>query len=178
MVTRAALVLIALASSSAAIAAPKAKADKTPPAPANFARLLSCQSLRDDAQRLACFDREVANVGTANARGDLVVMDRDEVRKTRRSLFGLALPDLGVFGGGSLPGDADTLETTIRGTRRGGDGKWLFELAEGGRWIQLDSRDFITDPAPGQKVRIKQGSLGSYMMNVAGQTAIKVHRLN
>jgi len=105
-------------------------------------------------------------------------MDRDQVRKTRRSLFGLSLPDLAVFGGGDLPGDADTLETTIRGVRRGGDGKWLFELAEGGRWIQLDSRDFITDPAAGQKVRIKQGSLGSYMMNVAGQTAIKVHRLN
>jgi hypothetical protein len=176
MLKRAGLVLIALASSSAAIAAPKAAS--APPAPANFTRLLSCQSLRDDAQRLACYDREVSNVGTASARGDLVVMDRDQVRKTRRSLFGLSLPDLAVFGGGDLPGDADTLETTIRGVRRGGDGKWLFELAEGGRWIQLDSRDFITDPAAGQKVRIKQGSLGSYMMNVAGQTAIKVHRLN
>jgi hypothetical protein len=162
--------------SGAAAAAPKNS--PTQPPPPGFARLLACQSIRDNVQRLACYDREVTGVGTANARGDLVVMDREQVRKTRRSLFGLSLPDLGVFGGGELPGDATVLETRIKQTRQGPDGKWWFYLAEGGSWLQLDRREFIVDPAPGQPVRIKRGALGSYMMNVNKQLAISVHRLN
>jgi hypothetical protein len=176
MVTRFGIFLLATVLGSAAIAAPKAP--KMQPPPADFARLIACRSIADGAQRLACYDREVGVVGSANARGDLVVMNREEVRKTRRSLFGLSLPDLSVFGGGNLPGDADTLETTIKFARQGPDGKWLFVLAEGGQWVQLDSRDFIVDPAPGQPVRIKQGALGSYMMNVNKQTGVKVHRIN
>jgi hypothetical protein len=178
MLTHCGLFLVTTAAFAGSAVAAAPKADPVQPAPPGFTRLIACQSIRDNVQRLACYDREVASVGTANARGDLVVMDREQVRKTRRSLFGLSLPDLGVFGGGELPGDADTLQTTIRGAKEGPDGKWWFNLAEGGSWVQLDSRDFIVDPAPGQPVRIRRGSLGSYMMNVNKQTAIKVHRVN
>jgi hypothetical protein len=170
------LVMTATLAGSAVAAAPKS--GPAQPAPPEFTRLIACQSIKDNAQRLACYDREVAGVGSANARGELVVMNREQVRKTRRSLFGLALPDLGVFGGGDLPGDADTLETTIRGAKEGGDGKWWFNLAEGGTWIQLDSREFIVDPAAGQPVRVRRAAMGSYLMNVNKQTAIKVHRVN
>jgi hypothetical protein len=176
MLTRCGLFLAMIATAAVASAAPKA--DKLQPPPPGFTRLIACQQIRDNVQRLACYDREVASVGSANARGDLVVMDKEQVRKTRRSLFGLALPDLGVFGGGDLPGDADALETTIRGAKEAADGKWWFNLAEGGTWVQLDSRDFIVDPAPGQPVRIRRAAMGSYIMNVNKQRAIQVHRVN
>ena len=42
----------------------------------------------------------------------------------------------------------------------------------------FDTREFITDPAPGQPVRIRRGALGSFMVNVNKQTGIKVHRVN
>jgi hypothetical protein len=178
MLTRCGLFLVITATAAGAVAAAAPKADKSPPPPAGFARMVACQSIKDNAQRLACYDREVASVGSANARGDLVVMDKEQVRKTRRSLFGLTLPDLGVFGGNELPGEADALETTIRGAKEGPDGKWWFNLAEGGTWVQLDSRDFIVDPAPGQPVRVRRAAMGSYLMNVNKQTAFKVHRVN
>jgi hypothetical protein len=178
MQSRFGLVLLAVGTlgSGTAIAAP-AK-DKAQPLPPEFSRLMACRSIADSAQRLACYDREIAVVGSANARGDIVVVNREEIRKTRRSLFGLALPDLGVFGGGELPGDAARLETTIKQAKQGPNGKWLFVLAEGGQWVQLDSQDFIVDPAPGQRVRIKRGALGSFMMNVNDQHAVSVHRIN
>jgi hypothetical protein len=178
MVTRCGLFLVMMVSATAAGAAAPKAADKAQPPPPGFVRLIACQSIKDNVQRLACYDREVASVSSANSRGDLVVMDREQVRKTRRSLFGLSLPDLGVFGGGELPGDADTLETTIRGAKEGPDGKWWFNLAEGGTWVQLDSRDFIVDPAPGQPVKVRRGAMNSYIMNVNKQTGIKVHRIN
>jgi len=181
MIRRASLFLVltmAMAAPAAAAAAAAPKSDAVQPAPPEFTRLIACQAIKDNVQRLACYDREVAGVGTANARGDLVVMNREQVRRTRRSLFGLTLPDLGVFGGGELPGDSNILETTIRGAKEDGNGKWWFNLAEGGTWVQLDNRDFIEDPKAGQSVKIKQGALGSYIMNVNKQTGIKVHRVN
>lgn len=176
MFTRLSISLIAASAlaGTSATAAPKAAKIQPPP---GFSQLVACRSIADSAQRLACYDREVGAVASANARGDLVVMDREQISKTRRSLFGLSLPDLGVFGGGNLPGGADVLETTIRQTRQGPDGKYWFDLAEGGQWVQLDTRDFIIDPAPGQPVRIKRGALGSFMMNVNKQIAISVHRI-
>lgn len=170
------LIAVGILGSGTASAAP-AK-DKVQPLPPEFSRLMACRSIADGTQRLACYDREIAVVGSANARGDIVVVNREEIRKTRRSLFGLALPDLGVFGGGDLPGDADRLETTIKYAKQGPNGKWLFVLAEGGQWVQLDSQDFIVDPAAGQPVRVKRGAMGSYMMNVNGQHAVAVHRVN
>jgi len=152
--------------------------DMAQPLPPEFSRLMACRSIADSTQRLACYDREISVVGSANARGDIVVVNREEIRKTRRSLFGLALPDLGVFGGGDLPGDSDRLETTIKYAKQGPNGKWVFVLAEGGQWVQLDSKDFIVDPAPGQPVRVKRGAMGSYMMNVNNQTGVSVHRVN
>ena len=114
----------------------------------------------------------------AQSKGDLVTMDRQQVRRAKRSLFGLALPDLGVFGGNdSLDGDRTQLETTIKSARQNADGKWTFELAEGGRWIQLDSRRFIVDPKAGHPIRIRQAAMGSYLANVNKQVAIRVRRI-
>jgi hypothetical protein len=173
--------LLSVAIGAALATSPAVAKDKPQPPPPGFTRLVACQNVRDSVQRLACYDREVAGLSKANATGDLVVMDRQQVRKTRRSLFGLALPDLGVFGDNASIGEAAQLETTIKTVQQRGDGKWLFDLAEGGRWVQLDSNEFIMDPAAGQKVRIRRASMGSYLMNVNPPTnpkAITVMRLN
>lgn len=113
----------------------------------------------------------------AQQSGDLVAMDRQQVRKTRRSLFGLALPDLGVFGDSESEDGNSTIETTIKSVRETPDSKWIFDLAEGGRWVQLDTRNFIVDPAPGQPIRIRRAAMGSYLANVNKQVAIRVRRV-
>src|SRR5688500_9182827 len=60
--------------------------------------VLRCRSVTDTVARLACFDRSAAALGSAQSKGELVTLDRQEVRKTRRSLFGLALPNLRILG--------------------------------------------------------------------------------
>lgn len=152
------------------------KKREMPPVPEQFNKVVACSSVADPQQRLACFDREVAAMNEAQKKGDFVAMDRQQVRKTRRSLFGLALPDLGVFGDDSDDA-ASAIETTLKSVRETPDGKWIFELAEGGRWIQLDSREFIIDPAPGHPIRIRRAAMGSYLANVNKQIAVRVRRI-
>ena len=163
----------------AAMATPAGAQTKKPAQPpAALSRVLACQAIRDGTQRLACYDRQVAAMSHAQATGDLVAMDRQEVRRTKRSLFGIALPDLGVFGDNSIGENVSSLETTIKTARQNADGKWTFELAEGGRWAQIDSREFIVDPRAGHPIRIRRAAMGSYLANVNKQIAIRVRRVH
>jgi hypothetical protein len=168
--------LATLALMAASPALGRDKAPKNQPPPPDFARLVACRNVADSTERLACYDREVTTVSSANARGDLVVMDRQQIRQAKRSLFGLTLPNLSVLGDSG--NDVTTLDTTIKSIAYGPDTKPIYNLAEGGRWQQLEFKTFIVDPAPGMKVHIKRAALGSYMMNIDGQIAVRVQRVN
>lgn len=170
-----AILLSATMITATAAWAKEAESPQVPPAV--MSRVIECSSIADAPQRLVCFDREVKIMSEAQRSGDLVAMDRQQLRKTRRSLFGLALPDLGVFGDSESEDGNSVIETTIKGVGETPDGKWIFSLAEGGRWVQLDTRNFIVDPAPGQPIRIRRASMGSYLANVNKQVAIRVRRI-
>jgi hypothetical protein len=144
--------------------------------PAQIKRLLTCRAITVPAERLACFDRETALVGNAVDRKELVVFDREAVTKTRRSLFGFSVPDLGIFG------DKDTdslkqIEGVLAGSGNNRDGGYIFVLADGSRWNQIDDRPLSRDPKRGDKVSIKRGSLGSFILSIAGQPGVKVKRV-
>ena len=71
-----------------AAAAPKKVPDGPPPAAVT--ELLNCRNITDSAARLACYDKSAATIGEAVAKKDLVVMDRESVKKTKRGLFGFS----------------------------------------------------------------------------------------
>src|SRR3546814_11985400 len=121
---------IAIAASALALAAPlpAAAQEKDPPRSAALKKLVDCRSIGDAAERLACFDREVAAVDSAEAANKLVVVDREQIRKTRRTLLGLALPDLGIFGGGDDEGEeegASRHKSTIKSVTTSSYGRCL-----------------------------------------------------
>ena len=57
----------------------------------------ACRSIANSAARLACYDGSVAKLADASDKKDVVVLDRAEVQKTKRSLFGFDLPRLPFF---------------------------------------------------------------------------------
>jgi topoisomerase IA-like protein len=52
----------------------------------------------------------------------------------------------------------------------------VFRLEDGAVWTQTDSRPLAVTPKRGQKVLIKRGALGGYMLSFEGTTGIKVRR--
>jgi hypothetical protein len=164
--------LLLIATPTAVIAAP------APPKPAGFQKMIDCRAIAEPGARLACFDREVAAVANAEARQDLVVIDRAKVRTARKTLFGLSVPDLGIFGGGDDEEGVNRIEGELAAVGRNADGRWTFRLADGARWIQADSRELGVDPAPGQKIAIRKAAMGSFLANVNKQIAIRVRRVN
>lgn len=145
--------------------------------------LVNCRAVADSAARLACFDAQVARLDAAESNKELVVVDKEEIRKARKGLFGLALPDLGgLFGGGDEKkdeplGSVSEIESTIKSARADQYGNWSIIIADGARWVQTEPKS-MRDPKPGQAIRIRKAALGSFMANVNGQTGFKVKRVN
>ena len=159
-----------------AASAPKKVAEGPPPAAVT--ELLNCRNITDSAARLACYDKSAATIGEAVARKDLVVMDRESVKKTKRGLFGFSIPNLGIFGDDDNAVEIKQIDGTIVSTAFNADGGYIFRLADGSRWTQIDSKPFSIPPQGGDKVVVKKGALGSYFLSVEGMPGVKVQRTN
>ena len=102
------------------LAAAPASAQKMPKTttPKIFENVVQCRSIQDSAERLACYDRGVAALDTAQKSNELYVADKAAMKEARKGLFGFALPNLKIFGDEDL-GDLDELETKIAGVSSG-----------------------------------------------------------
>ena len=148
--------------------------------PESFEALLHCRTIADAAARLQCYDTAAAALEQAAARRDVVVVDRAQVRESRRRLFGLALPHLPIFGGGDNDRDdqeISQIESTVASAVRNDLGQWQVRLQDGGTWIQTDFETIALAPRPGQPVVVHRGALGSYMMRVNRQPGVRVRRV-
>lgn len=153
-----------------------AAASAQPRQPSEVGGLTTCRTIKASADRLACYDEAVAQLQQSISTRKIVILDRDEVRRTRRSLFGLTVSDIPFLG---RDGDGDIeINTTIAAARPLQEGKWQLRLAEGGVWNMLETRGYAAPPRAGQSVRIRKAAMGSYLMNIANQRAIRVRRQN
>ncbi len=155
-------------------------ADKAPPPrPEVFQKLVDCKALTDSAARLACYDARVTEIDAAERNADVVVVDRAQVKKANRGLFGLGLPKFGSLFGRENEKDEEVseIEAKIKSATLNREGNWVLTLEDGARWVQIVPKD-IGDPRPGQSLTIKRASMGSYMAKVENRAAIRVKRVN
>ena len=159
------------------VAAAPASAQNMPKTatPKIFENVVQCRAIQDSAERLACYDRGVAALDTAQKSNELYVADKTAMKEARRGLFGFSLPSLKIFGDEDL-GDLDELETTIAGVSSGQRG-YVFTLPDGARWAQTDKR-YMDRPKVGAKIKIEKAVLGSYMASINGKSGVRVERIN
>lgn len=155
-----------------------AEAKKNSSEPQPFKELMQCKQIAEPTARLACYDQQAAKLEQATTAGDLVVSDRQTIKDARRGLFGFKLPSLNIFGGGDDAADAlNSVDSTISTARQFGYGTWRVTLADNSVWEQVDDQRLAFDPVSGNKVHIYKGALGTFRMNIDGQRAIKVRRV-
>ena len=170
--------LIQLATMVAAAAAQAGVPTGPQPLPQQVRALRDCRSIADSASRLACYDRAAAALDQAVATRSVVVMGAEEVRQTKRSLFGFSLPRLPFFGGKDDDSGAEReIEGSLASAAPTGYGRWRVRLEEGGVWETTEAASASNEPFVGAKVRIRRAALGSYLMNVGRSRAIRVRRV-
>ena len=173
-------VLLMVALSLAPAAALAAQAPKLPDRAGLVKALSDCRAITDPTERLACYDKAAAALDEAQTKGDVVVVDRQQVREVKRQAFGFKLDALSIFNnkGGATKEEAgdEAITATAKSAYRNANGKLVVTLDTGAVWRQIDDETLSRDPHEGSQIRIRRATLGSFMMNVDGQPGIRVHR--
>lgn len=150
-----------------------------PPPSSALTPLLQCRTIADGPARLACYDGQVDGLKKATDSNDVLVVNRAELQKARRSIFGLLLPTPTFLDRDSKGREVEINEINgkLASATAGSDGFWHFTLDDGARWVQIEGHDFVRDPKPGMPVRIRKAAMGSFLANFDGQTAVRVERV-
>lgn len=168
--------LMALAAPSYGLAA-----EQQAPVAKQVVALQTCRVKSDAADRLACYDKAVDELSAAAASQDVVIVERSEVRKARKGLFGFSLPRIGFLAGrdGNEEDEADAarFEGKILSVRTLSQGGWQFTVEGGAIWMTLETSFSFRTPAPDRMVLIERGSLGSYSARVGNGGWVRVKRL-
>ena len=169
-----AIVLLAASSTSAAFGQDSAEDDP-------LSELRVCQNNAEPDARLACYDRVSAEILGAADAGALRVVEREEVRETRRKLFGFSLPELGIFKSDKTSDKEEeefkVLETTIAGVRGSHRQGYVITTAEGAVWQITDIPGRLLSPKVGQPIEFRNAALSSYFVRINGQRGVKGTRL-
>ena len=163
---------------AALLAVPAAAKDDAVPSPLIDA-LEKCLSITADAERLTSPAAAARRLVDASRRQEVVVVDRDEMKKTRKSLFGFTLPRIGLFGkaGPDKGEEVDRVEAVIARVAPVGYGKLSFTLQDGARWTTTDAWADALPPKPGATLIIKRGAIGSFMVSVKGGRTVRAMRV-
>ena len=160
---------VALASGCVLLGGPALAQDE---APDYLDRLAQCRQIAEPEERLACYDREVGAVVAAGEQGEVRIVDSEDVRQTRRKLFGFSIPK-NLFGSDDGDDQLDELETTITRVQRSGRSDYLITTEEGSVWRIANPPMRFAPPKAGQRVVFKTAALGSFFIRVNGQIGVK-----
>ena len=158
--------------------------------PASAERVLQsfsrCRAAATPAARLDCFEQATTALENEVKAKNVTILDRQDVTKARKSLFGFTVPRIAMFGNEEKRGDGkdaaderaefDELNTTIASVRPAENGRVELRLAESDAvWVTTDPVPF--PPRPGAKIRIRKGALGNYFISVAGERSVRGMRV-
>lgn len=135
-----------------------------------------CAAITDNVARLACFDSATAKLIEATAKGDVKIVDREDIRATRRSLFGFTLPHVAFFKGDDTAEDTPSeIDTTIKSVGKSEFGKFTLTMADDAVWKTTEP--LPRDPRVGMPVHLKRGALGNYFIRVGAMRAVTAQRV-
>lgn len=182
--------LVAVAAATLAISFNATAAEPPKVRAAALKALMDCRGLSDPTQRLGCYDAAAGQFEAAEASGEVVVVDRAQVKEVQRATFGFnfQIPSfLSVAAARDASGAPDedsrvaevidSLESTVASFRKL-NGRWIIRLPDGAVWAQTDDTILVRDPKPGSKIVIKRGAMGSYFLSVDGQRSMRARREN
>ncbi|WP_295857108.1 hypothetical protein [uncultured Xylophilus sp.] len=139
---------------------------------ANLHDLYACRTVLDVAARLDCYEQETALLEDAERRAEIAVVDRRAEQQRRRAAFGAkASEDVGAT---SMLSE---IKSTLVSAMPDSAGLFVFVLADGARWMQVDDAPIPGRLRSGSAVIVKRTMLGGYKMTIDTRPAIKVRRM-
>lgn len=148
---------------------------------APVARVNACRSVESDADRLDCFDREVARLNMAVDNNELQIVRRSDLAEVHHERFGFETSNSNVSSDSEArkdePEEISGVEGPLVAFGISSAGKAYFTIEGGMQWMQTDNRPVLGDPEMGELVKIERAALGSYKASIGSRRAIRVRRI-
>lgn len=173
--------VVAVLAGAFLVNAPMALAQTSARAPAAAATspldpLYACAQVTDPTERLACYDRTVAELRGREARQDVVAMDRQQVEQVQRESFGFNLPSLPNIFARRADGstndqpreEVESAQTMTVTQVRMVAGRTTLTMDTGQVWQFVDTSEITPTRRAPFRVTIRRAALGSFIMSIEG----------
>jgi hypothetical protein len=139
--------------------------------------IVKCRAEANDARRLACYDKAAGVLAKATDEGSIAVVTREDVKKTRRSLFGFNIPKLPFFADDESTKEdmPDEIDTTLKSFRVTRDGNLTMVMEDGAVWRTTEPMRRV--PKPGAKIKIMKAAMGSFFIKIDGARGLRGMRV-
>lgn len=137
-----------------------------------MAALQQCRTITIAADRLACFDTAVAALDSSVRANELVIVDRESLKRERRRQFGREIKTDPTFTAAQLP-EPTELKGKILAVRSAS--RFLTITIEGGG-IWRTTEQGLVAPNVGDSAVVSKGALGSYFISYRGRS-LKARRI-
>ncbi len=160
----------------APVVASAAKLDLAAKRTAVAQAISDCRKVSDKDARLDCYDKAADAFEQAQVKGQVVVVDREQVRQVKQQAFGFNLPSLNLFARGPKEEAVDNVSVKLASAHPDAHGKWVMVTEDGAVWLQSDDNELFNPPRAGSTLAIRRASLGSFFCKVDGQSSIRCAR--
>lgn len=145
-------------------------AETTPPADPLHPSLRACAGLKDDLERLACYDRAVARLASGSA--------ADQVSGTPQEMFGMdpTLSREATTGGPVKREELPEITAQVTNLGKTANGMALIELDNGQIWQPTEEKRALVLRV-GDTVTISRAALGTFRLATADKRSTKVKRV-
>jgi hypothetical protein len=131
----------------------------------------ACGAITSKSKRLACYDAAARGAAPAAATSGTAApaitpqqaFGIETVREDKRPA--------------NRPRPLDEIEARVVSASDNGIGHWLIALEDGARWRMAEAPAHFSPPRPGDTIRIRRASLGSFLMYVGHQSSVRVIRV-
>lgn len=138
----------------------------------NLRNLYACRTVAGTEARLGCYERQAGILEEAERRDEIAVVDRRAEQQRRRAGFGAKVSDEA-----RAASTLAEIRSTLVSATPDRAGLYVFALADGARWAQVDDAPIPGRLRPGSAVVVRRTMLGGYKMTIDTRPAIKVRRL-
>ena len=142
-----------------------------------LARLHECGLLKDDRERLKCYDHGVQELQAAVADGALVFTTHAQMEKQHRAAFGYSQPEprFAKTRPATTITEIKEINSIVRSVRPTTYARYNLTLDDGSVWQNIDL--LSTSPSPGDKVQISRTPFGSYLMKIPFSESVHAKRV-
>ncbi|BBC73056.1 conserved hypothetical protein [Altererythrobacter sp. B11] len=146
--------------------------------------LRECAKIDDPGARLACYDNNIRSAGAAPRRtvpGAAPAPAGSATAPVGSGTSGFGSEDVRASSPERFArpeGEAERISARVTSVREREPGVYLVGMEDGAQWLFSESVDrFYQPPRKGDTVEIRRAALGSYLMQIGKQAAVRVERV-